>query len=73
MVAHYSGNPEADTSCPNCGQVEKAEHLCVFPCEDRIRLINENAEELGSWLFADNKTDRKLLTGFLSSLCIEAV
>ena len=23
MVAHYSGNPEADTSCPNCGQVEK--------------------------------------------------
>ena len=45
MVAHYSGNPEADTSCPNCGQVEKAEHLCVCPCEDRTRLINEKMQK----------------------------
>ena len=29
MVKHYSGNEEADVSCPNCGCVEKADHLCV--------------------------------------------
>ena len=60
MVAHYSGNCEADKSCPNCGQIEKAEHLCVCPCKDRTRLINESAEELGSWMFADNRTEPQI-------------
>ena len=56
MLACYSGNSEADVSCPNCGQIEKAEYLCVCPCDVRTRLLNENAEELGAWLFADGKT-----------------
>ena len=60
IVAHHSGISEADVSCLNCGQIEKVEHLCVCPCENRPRLLNENAEELGAWLFADGRTEPQI-------------
>ena len=30
VVGHYSGEEEADVSCPNCGCRVTAEHLCVY-------------------------------------------
>ena len=41
QVGYYSGDPEADTSCPNCGDREDAAHLCQCPDEDRTRLLCE--------------------------------
>ena len=39
MVGHYSGEKEADVSCPNCGCRETAEHLCVCTKTERSRLL----------------------------------
>ena len=60
MVAHYYGNSEADVSCPNCGQIEKSEHLCMCLCKDRTWLLNKNAEELGSWMFVDQRAEPQI-------------
>ena len=60
MVKYYSGDKDADVSCPNCGCVEKAEHLCVCMNPDRTRLLNEMNDDLGVWLRKGNKTDPEL-------------
>ena len=49
-----------DNKCPNCGMIEKAEHLNVCPSEDRTRLLEEGVDKLSSWLTQDNKTDPEL-------------
>ena len=49
-----------DNKCPNCGMVEKAEHLNVCPSEDRTKLLEEGVDKLSSWLIQDNKTDPEL-------------
>ena len=49
-VGHYSGDEEADVSCPNCGQEENAANLCVCTNTDRTRLFRENLQDLKVWL-----------------------
>ena len=51
----------SDTSCPNCGKPhERAEHLCVCPCEDRTRLFRESTEKLEQWLLSHHCTHPEL-------------
>ena len=60
MVSHYSGDEEADVSCPNCGCVEKAEHLCVCMNPERTKLLKEINDGIAKWLHKDYKTDPQL-------------
>ena len=60
QVGCYSGDPDADTSCPNCGDREDAAHLCQCPDEDRTRLLCENVDDLEEWLNKGGKTDPHL-------------
>ena len=57
MVKYYSGDKEADVSCPNCGCIEKSSHLCVCMDEDRTRLLVEMSQSLEAWMHKDGKTD----------------
>lgn len=49
-----------DNKCPNCGMVEKAEHLNICPSENRTRLLKEGVEKLADWLEKDDKTHPEL-------------
>jgi hypothetical protein len=49
-----------DNKCPNCGMVEKAEHLNVCPSEGRTQLLQESVESLEAWMEQDNRTDDEL-------------
>ena len=60
MVAHCSDDSKADVGCPNCGQIEKCEHLCVCPCEDRTILINDHLDKLSTRLFVDGRTEPQI-------------
>ena len=46
--------------CPNCGLVEKAEHLNRCPSAERTRLLEEGVKELEEWMQQDNRTDSKI-------------
>lgn len=60
QVGYYSGNPDGDVSCPNCGAKETAAHLCLCPNEDRVRLFTEGVDQLSKWLEGGGKTDLEL-------------
>ena len=60
MVGHYSGDQDADVTCPNCGCREEANHLCVCTNVDRTRLWKENVEELQVWLNKHGNTEPQL-------------
>ena len=49
-----------DVSCPNCGCVETAAHLCTCMNPDRTKLFNEMVDSLEVWLRKGNKTDPEL-------------
>ena len=46
QVGYYSGDPDADVACPNCGEREDAAHLCQCPDGDRMKLLQENTDDL---------------------------
>ncbi len=60
QVGRYSGIPEQDERCPNCGRWEMAAHFLLFPSEDRTQLLIDNADELEKWLEKDGGTDQEL-------------
>lgn len=49
-----------DNKCPNCGMVEKAEHLNRCPSEGRTQLLTEGVEALEEWMRQDGRTDSEL-------------
>ena len=49
-----------DDKCPNCGLVEKAEHLNVCPSEPHTKLLEEIVELLEQWLGQDARTDAEI-------------
>ena len=51
---------QLDDKCPNCGLVEKAEHLNVCPSESRTKLPEEGVELLEQWLGQDACTNSEL-------------
>lgn len=60
QVGHYSGNPDSDIGCPNCGCDEKAEHLCICMDKDRTRLLTEMTSSLEVWLNRGGNTEPQL-------------
>ena len=57
QVGYYSGDALADVSCPNCGEREDDAHLCQCPDEDRTKLLQENTDDLESWMNKGGKTN----------------
>ena len=57
QVGYYSGDPESDVACPNCGEREDETHLCQCPDEDRTKLLRKNTDDLESWLNKGGKTN----------------
>ena len=49
-----------DDKCPNCGLVEKAEHLNVCPSKSRAKLLEEGVKLLEQWMGQDARTNLKL-------------
>ena len=43
-----------------CGQREIADHLMLYPNQDRTRLLKEQTENLEEWLYQDKKTEPEL-------------
>ena len=57
QVGYYSGDTHADVACPNCGEREDDAHLCQCPDEDRTKLLQDNTDDLESWMNKGGETN----------------
>ena len=44
-----------DNKCPNCGDVEKADHFNRCPSEARTELLHDSVNDLERWMLEGGK------------------